>query len=261
MVGDRGKVRISVAMVTFNGACYIKEQLDSIISQLGEADELVISDDGSSDGTLAIIREYQKADKRIRLVEGPRQGIKKNVEHAIAQANGDYIFLADQDDIWMPGKVETVMQAFEEQKSFVVIHDAKVFEGGDREHIIMESFYEFRGSKAGVLKNMVKNSYIGCCMAFRRELTEFILPIPEKIEMHDQWIGIISDLVSGPSCFLREPLLLYRRHGENNSNMSHYSLGKMLRNRIVFFGYFFVRILQICHNRQVISGNFKKNDS
>lgn len=259
MVGE--EFRVSVAMASFNGARYIKEQLDSILSQLREVDELVISDDGSTDETLAIIEEYQRQDRRIRLVKGPGQGIKKNVEYAIAQATGDYIFLADQDDIWMPGKVERVLQAFEEHKSFVVIHDAKVFEGEDREHVIMESFFAFRGSRAGVLKNMIKNSYIGCCMAFRRELKAIILPIPGKIEMHDQWIGILSDQVFGNSCFLQEPLLLYRRHGENNSNMTHYGLGKMLRNRIVFFGYFFGRILQIRHNKQVNFGNFKKNDS
>lgn len=262
MVGNTGKeMRISVAMASFHGARYIKEQMDSILCQLQEADELVISDDGSTDETLALIREYQKKDKRVRLVKGPGQGVKKNVEHAIAQATGDYIFLADQDDIWMPGKVEKVLQAFEEHHAFVVIHDARVFEGEDPEHVIMESFFAFRGARAGVLKNMIKNSYIGCCMAFRRELKEFILPIPGQIEMHDQWIGIISDHVFGNSCFLREPLLLYRRHGDNSSSMTHYGLGKMLRNRILFFGYFFVRILQIRHNKQVIFGNFKKNDS
>ena len=100
--------------------------------------------------------------------------------------------------------------------------------------ILMESFFAFRRAKAGVLKNIIKNSYIGCCMAFRRELLSTILPIPEGIEMHDQWIGILGDYHAGKSCFLSEPLLLYRRHEDNNSAMSHYGMVRMIRNRMVF---------------------------
>lgn len=248
MVGD---IRISVAMITYNGAAYIREQVDSILCQLGERDELVVSDDGSTDGTAAAIREYQQADQRVHLLEGPRQGLKKNMEHAIAHTRGEYIFLADQDDIWLPHKVERVMEAFQEKgyshnkegKPYVVVHDAKVFAGDDTEHIRMESFLQFRNGGAGVVKNIVKNSYIGCCMAFRRELKDIILPIPPKIEMHDQWIGILGDSKFGKSCFLWEPLLLYRRHDANNSNMEHYGIIKMLRNRLVFFGCLFVRML------------------
>lgn len=255
-----GAIRISVAMVTYNGEPYIREQMESILSQLGEPDELVISDDGSKDHTLEIIREYQAEDQRIRLFYGPGRGIKKNVEHALLKTRGNYIFLADQDDIWLPGKIKKTLEAFEKSKAMVVIHDARVFAGEDPKNIVLESFYQFRSSRAGVWKNMVKNSYIGCCMAFRRELMELILPIPNQIEMHDQWIGILGDYVSGKSCFLAEPLLLYRRHGDNNSSMKHYGIGKMLRNRMVFFGCFFVRIVYFRQKRQGFLGNFKKNN-
>lgn len=278
------KTRISVAMVSYNGGQYIGEQIASILPQLGEQDELVVSDDGSADQTLGIIREYRRQDARVRLVEGPGKGVKKNVEHALRHTEGDYIFLADQDDIWMPDKVKQVMEAFRRQKAMVVIHDAAVFqegspkeglsgsggshagagspvpEAGSGRQITMESFFQYRGSGPGVFKNMLKNSYIGCCMAFRRELLPAVLPIPGKIEMHDQWIGVLGDYVAGKSCFLQKKLLLYRRHGENNSSMEHYGIGKMLRNRIVFFGYFFVRILQFQQKKQRFFGNFKKNN-
>lgn len=242
MVEDNKNIRVSVAMVTYNGEAYLGQQVDSILEQLEDGDELVISDDGSKDGTSLILKEYEK-DERVRLLQGPRQGIKKNVEHAIKNTKGSYIFLADQDDIWLPGKVERVLQAFEEEKAVVVVHDAKVFAGKEPSHILMESFFAFRGAKAGVMKNIIKNSYIGCCMAFRRELLDRILPIPVQIEMHDQWIGILGDYFAGKSCFLPEPLLLYRRHGDNNSAMHHYGIFKMLRNRLVFFGCFLRRIL------------------
>lgn len=237
--------RISVAMASYNGARYIGEQLDSILEQLGADDELIISDDGSSDGTMDILRKYQEKDGRVKVIRGPGKGIKKNVEHAVRNAEGRYIFLADQDDIWMEGKVEKVMKAFAETGSGVVIHDAKVFRGENKSEIVMESFYAFRRSGPGVLKNILKNSYIGCCMAFRKELKEMILPIPQAIEMHDQWIGILSDFRYGKSCFLDETLLLYRRHGENNSAMTHYGISRMLRNRTVFLWHFCRRILKI----------------
>lgn len=256
-----GNIRISVVLPSYNGGSYLKQQLDSILEQLTKIDELVISDDGSSDETLAIAEEYQAKDQRIRLLSGPRQGIKKNVAYALKHTRGQYIFLADQDDIWLPGKVDKVMDAFFQQKAFVVIHDARVFTGENSDNIQLESFFAFRDAGPGVMKNIVKNSYIGCCMAFRRELLALVLPIPNQIEMHDQWIGVLGDYFAGKSCFLREPLLLYRRHGANNSAMEHYSVGRMLRNRVVFVWYFCRRILQ---NRQKKGGNtvrFKKNAS
>lgn len=238
------EIRISVAMVTYNGIRYLEEQLLSILTQLSERDEVVISDDGSTDGTIEWIEMFKEHDPRVRLIRGPGKGIKKNVEHVLQHVRGAYIFLADQDDIWLNNKVETVMQCFQKEDYSLVVHDARVFAGDDKEQILMESFFAFRSSGAGVVKNIVKNSYIGCCMAFRRELLETIIPIPLRIEMHDQWIGILSDFKFGKSCFLRTPLLLYRRHGDNNSEMKHYGIFKMLRNRIVFVWCFGMRVLR-----------------
>lgn len=235
-------VRISVAMVTYNGEAFLREQLTSVLSQLGRRDELVISDDGSTDSTLDIIGEFTKGNVPIRLLAGSGAGIKANVEHALRGCTGKYIFLADQDDVWAPDKVKEVMQCFKNEKASLVIHDAAVFTES-MEKPVMDSFFAFRNSGAGIIKNLWKNSYIGCCMAFRRELLEKALPIPAKIEMHDQWLGILNDFYYKKSCFLNTPLLYYRRHGDNNSDMHHYGILKMLRNRIVFMGYFIRRIL------------------
>lgn len=255
------EIRISVVMPTYNGERYLRRQLDSILGQLAGQDELVVSDDGSVDGTLSLLQEYRDMDSRIRLLEGPRQGIKKNVEHMLRHARGRYIFLADQDDIWLEGKVESVLRAFGQQGASVVIHDARVFLGDDEADIRMDSFFAFRNAGAGVGKNIIKNSYIGCCMAFRRELLSAILPIPARIEMHDQWIGILGDYYAGKSYFLREALLLYRRHGDNNSAMEHYGIARMLRNRVVFLCCFWGRILQNRQKKGKNSVKFKKNDS
>lgn len=237
--------KVSVAMVSYNGEKYIKEQLDSIFPQLEAQDEVIISDDGSDDKTLKILEEYQKCEERLRVVSGPGNGVKKNVENALKHCQGDIIFLADQDDIWKPNKVERVLQVMEEQQSMLVVHDAEVFHENLKE-ISMESFLTFRNAKAGVWKNIWKNGYIGCCMAFRKEVLEKVIPIPNTIEMHDQWIGILSDFYFGKSTFLKEPLLSYRRHGENSSSMQHYKIPRMIRNRFVFLWRFFGRILHIC---------------
>ena len=147
-------VRISVAMVTYNGELFLEEQLDSILNQLKEKDEVVISDDGSKDNTIEIIKNYQEKYSCIRLVQGPQKGIKKNVENALKNCKGEYIFLADQDDIWMPHKVDTVLERFCESGTDLVIHDATVFKE-DITQPVMQSFFEFREAKAGILKNIM----------------------------------------------------------------------------------------------------------
>ena len=238
------KVRVSVAMITYNGELFLKEQLDSILCQLTKEDELVISDDGSLDNTVAIIQEYQKKYCNIRFLTGPKKGIKKNVEHVLRNCQGEYIFLADQDDIWKSNKIERIMELFRKTDASLMIHDAIVF-CEDLQNPILDSFFSFRGSKSGVIKNIIKNSYMGCCMAFSRELIDKILPIPNNIEMHDQWIGILNDYFLKKSYFCQEPLLYYRRHQENNSQMQHYSFLRMVRNRGCFFCQFIVRVFSI----------------
>ena len=245
-------IRISVVLPAYNGEAFIRQQLESILAQMGERDELIVSDDGSADGTVSIVKAYQCKDSRILLLKGPGQGIKKNVEYALRHARGRYIFLADQDDIWLENKIDCVLKAFAQQGACVVVHDARVFADEDITQIQMESFYAFRGSGAGVIKNIIKNSYIGCCMAFRRELLEVILPMPVQIEMHDQWIGILGDYFAGKSCFLPEALLLYRRHDANNSSMQHYGIVRMLRNRLVFLWCFCRRVWRNHRKRRTI---------
>lgn len=221
---------ISVAMTTYNGEKYIKEQIDSIIKQLNKNDELVISDDGSKDNTIKIIKSYN--DKRIKLISGPKNGVKQNFANAIKNCNGKYIFLADQDDIWVEDKVAKVLQSFEKYNCNCVIHDNEVFDSSTNK-TIYNSFFEYRNSGKGIIKNIWKNTYIGCCMAFKKDIVKYILPIPNDIEMHDQWIGIICEKY-GETVFIKDKLIRYRRHDQNTSKMKHHHLMKMIKNRIIF---------------------------
>lgn len=219
--------KVSVAMATYNGEQYIKEQINSILDNLNDNDEIVISDDGSTDNTIKIIEDFN--DKRIKIIDGPKKGVKQNFANAIKNAVGKYIFLSDQDDIWAKNKVNKVLEIFQKEKVTLVIHDAEIV----NEHldVIEESFFKYRNSGKGIIKNVWKNTYIGCCMAFENTIKNEILPIPDEIEMHDQWIGIINEKY-GKSFFLSEKLIKYRRHEKNVSKMHHYGIKKMLTNRI-----------------------------
>lgn len=232
MCNIKDNINCSIVMATYNGEKYIREQIDSILVNMKEDDELIISDDGSKDKTVIIINEYIKKDKRIKLLEGPHMGVKKNFENAIKNTNGKYIFLSDQDDIWEKNKIDIIIENFEKNNVSVIIHDAQVID--ENMNVIIPSFFQYRKSKNGIIRNIYKNSYIGCCMAFKKEIKQFILPMPNNIEMHDQWIGILGELKGKGSLFLSEKLISYRRHNDNVSKMKHYGVKKMLKNRILF---------------------------
>lgn len=226
---EKQKVRCSIVMATYNGEQYIKEQIDSILINMKENDELIISDDGSTDNTKQILIEYQNKDKRIKIIEGPHKGVKQNFANAIVNANGKYFFLSDQDDIWRNDKIDKVLEIFERENCVVVTHDAQVI--NSKLEIVLPSFFEYRKCGSGFIKNIWKNTYIGCCMAFDSKIKDKILPIPNNIEMHDQWIGLIGEK-NGKSIFLKEKLIEYRRHDNNVSKLQHYGLIKMIKNRI-----------------------------
>ena len=114
---------ISVCIATYNGQQFIREQIDSILCQLSSDDEIIVSDNGSADDTISIINSID--DKRIRIIEGPRKHSPiLNFEKALKEAKGEFVFLADQDDLWKPNKVETCMKWL--KKYYCVVSDAEV---------------------------------------------------------------------------------------------------------------------------------------
>jgi len=189
---------ISVLLAAYCGEAFIAAQVASILPQLDEQDELLISDD-SPEMTLTF------DDPRIRYVQGPRQGSTiRNVEFMLGQARGNILVLSDQDDVWLPGKLARARELLSVGRPALLHHDA---------YITDERLNKTGRTNArpGLLRNLRKNSYTGCCMAFTRELLPYILPFPERIPMHDQWIGLRAERY-GRVWFLDEPLLLWRRH-------------------------------------------------
>lgn len=209
-------------MATYNGAKYIKEQIDSILSQLNECDELIISDDGSTDDTLKIIAQYN--DPRIHVINHSRKArykypyecVTANIESALQMATGEYIFLSDQDDVWLPEKVEKVCAKLAAGHT-VVLHNGS-FVDSDLHPLQEKSIFEFYNAGSGFVKNLLRNTYLGAAMAFSRRALDAALPIPRRLS-HDMWIGIVAEHF-GKACFLDEKLMFYRRHGGNVSPLS-----------------------------------------
>ena len=216
---------ISVCMATYNGEKYLREQVDSILSQLGEEDELVVSDDGSTDGTISILNSYR--DDRIKIYHHVKnnnagggtsmQLVAENFQFGLQQCKGDYIFLSDQDDIWLPGKVMKCMAVLRDHS--LVNHNCKVVDANL--NITYPSYFDLVHTKEGFIHNFIKFGYLGCCMAFRRDILEYVLPFDDEIA-HDAWICYLTGLLGDSKC-IAEPLLLYRRHGMNISGASQKS--------------------------------------
>lgn len=225
-------MKLSVAMAAYNGESYILEQLASILNQLGEDDEVIVSVDPCEDNTENVVKSLSELDGRVKLIKGEGKGLIKNFENALKACSGDIIFLSDQDDKWASDKVKTVMRSFTEDGADLVLHNCIPVGATLEELTGGKTFFEIHGSKKGFANNLIKNSYMGCCMAFRKELVPMFLPFPDKIPMHDQWIGLVAERCGAVIVFEDKPLLYYRRHGANASDTKHASLFTMIKHRI-----------------------------
>jgi glycosyltransferase involved in cell wall biosynthesis len=210
-------LKISVCMATKNGGEFIREQLESILIQMQPDDEIVISDDSSTDSTLDIIAGF--TDSRIRLFKNntfydPRW----NFENALKNSSGDVLILSDQDDVWLDNKIAVIRDIFKGSRSPVhlVVLDAYVCDSTGT--IIEDSLFHTIKAGKGVVKNIFDNTYVGCCMAFSRPLLEIALPFPQRIPMHDMWLGLLAELF-GTVKFVNVKTMCYRRHAANMTEL------------------------------------------
>lgn len=209
----KNEINVSVAMTTCNGEKYILEQIDSILPQLGWDDELLIGDDGSKDGTLEIIDKIASSDKRVRVFQGEGLGVVRNFERVITECNNDLIFLCDQDDVWASNKVEITKEHFLREKNLTLMMSDLVVVDKNLK-TIHNSYMEMKGSSTGIMKNILKNGYVGCALTYKKELNSIALPFPKGIPMHDQWIGILAEMF-GRTKMTEDKLVLYRRYEDN----------------------------------------------
>ncbi len=216
-------------MATFNGGRFIAEQVGSILGQLSPGDELIVSDDGSTDSTLEVLERI--GDPRIRVFSNQgSHGFKGNFENALSRATGDFVFLSDQDDVWLPGKVETVLGHL--GSCDLVVHDGRIVDADGAD--LGRNCYSTLHSGTGFWANLWRNRFSGCRMAFTREVLQACLPFPDCVLVHDYWIGIFA-LSRFRVRFIPDILMLYRRHGGNassSSERSRLSLGVRVSYRL-----------------------------
>jgi glycosyltransferase involved in cell wall biosynthesis len=221
---------VSVVMATYNGKAFLAEQLQSVLAELHPEDELIIVDDGSQDGTLEILNSF--GSPAVRIVRNLTNiGVLATFERGLSLSSKEFIFLCDQDDIWLPGKRAAFVAAFEcNPRILVVLSDAQLIDASGR--VTAPSFMATRdGFHGGILSTLVRNRYLGCAMALRRELLFAALPIPQSVPMHDMWLGALGSIL-GRVCYISVPLMQYRRHGGNMSPSRHQGWSRMLRWRL-----------------------------
>jgi glycosyltransferase involved in cell wall biosynthesis len=228
-------------MATYNGEKYIRLQIDSILSQLEKDDELIISDDASTDSTVDIINSIH--DNRIRVcLNNINIGYTRNFERVLKYAKGDIIFLSDQDDIWCQNKITTYLGYFNYYD--LIVSDAMLID--EYGNLLGNSFFMQRRPRKTLIGNLVKFGYLGCCMAFKKEVYIKALPFPSNniLCTHDNWLFLIG------CCFFKykiieDKLLLYRRHPNNISTGGLRNTTSVLfkiRYRLYLMFHLFLRI-------------------
>lgn len=209
---------ISVCIPTFNGSKYIREQINSILPQISYDDEIIISDNSSTDDTIEVIKSLN--DPRIKIYDFKSElksnlnndilgRVSLNVQNALSKASGDYIFLSDQDDIWLEGRISNALLHLKNDKPTVVVCNCSVVD--ETNNVLIESYFSYIKPSGNIFRTIYKSSFHGCCMAFNRLVLEKAFPFPQYAIGHDLWLGIIGTYY-GEVYFLQKPLVLYRRH-------------------------------------------------
>ncbi|RZK40217.1 MAG: glycosyltransferase family 2 protein [Pedobacter sp.] len=221
--------KVSVCLACYNGENYIEEQLNSILVQLAPNDEVIISDDCSTDNTFQIVKGIK--DSRITLVQNKNgKGVIQNFENAISKASGDIVFLADQDDIWREDKVSTILDYFKENETVTcVFSNALII---DKEGVSTGTLFFPSTPKIDLFNLLIKNKFLGCTMAFRANNQLRILPFSKNLPMHDWFIGL-RHVLKGKVAFINENLIYYRRHGQNVTTGKSANLMTILKWRFI----------------------------
>ncbi|WP_082893483.1 glycosyltransferase family 2 protein [Rufibacter ruber] len=242
---------VSIAMATYNGEKFLEEQLASIFNQTHPNLEVVVCDDISTDRTIDILQQYALTHNLKYTVNRERLGVVQNFSNAISMASGDYVALADQDDVWLPTKIENSLQKLlllERQSSpltpALVFTDLQVVD--EQLQPLYPSYWEFmklNPSNWYLNRILVENVMTGCTALMNKPLLEIALPIPNQALMHDTWL-LLTAASFGKVSFLQERTVLYRQHPQNVvgarqsslKNKFQSALSKITRNNFSLLG-------------------------
>ena len=226
-------MKIDILLSTYNGENFIKEQLDSLLGQTFQDWRLLVRDDGSTDYTVKIVKEYEKQyPEKIIFVEDKRKhlGACKSFEQLLEHSQADYIMFCDQDDVWLEGKLEATLAKMRELeikypgKPILVHTDLKVTDG--KLNIISDSMWEYQKldpRRKSVNYLLIQNNVTGCTVMINKKLKEIALAFPDEAIIHDWWLAIIAS-VFGEIGYANLPTILYRQHGRNDIGAKKYSV-------------------------------------
>lgn len=205
---------VTIAMATYNGERYVAQQLDSIFAQSYPNIEVVVVDDCSTDSTMDILRMYEKKFPMRVFCNSSNLGYVKNFEKAISLCDGEYIALCDQDDIWEHDKLEVLLSEIKD--SCCVHSDASLIDHNG--NLLHASFAKASGKltlPSNIFPLAFNGCVTGCTVLFTSEFKNLILPFPEKLDVHDRWIGAVAVSINSLA-YVPKPLIRYRQHAQNN---------------------------------------------
>ena len=215
-------MKVSVVMATFNGAGYIREQLDSVLAQTIKDFELIVCDDCSTDNTLAILQEYAAVDSRIKIYRNERNlGFIQNFERGVLLSSGAYVALCDQDDIWTEDHLEVLLNNIGDKMisagdSVLIDKNGNPFGWTISQHFGLRHFPK-NSFKRALSFIFFSNQVQGASMLMRREFFSVALPVPQGVNYHDTFFSILSCFYGGMA-YTFHPVTLHRRHDSNASS-------------------------------------------
>lgn len=212
--------KVDILLATYNGEKYIREQIESILNQTHKEFRLLISDDGSKDGTHQILEEYKNKDNRIEIfVQKENLGVVKNFEFLLGKVENRYYMFSDQDDIWKENKIEKSLEKIEEGFDLVYT-DLEVVD--ENLNVTYSSYWKLKGiynkiKKYNNFEALYLNNFVtGCTIISKKELINSFMPLPNtsKYVLHDYWISLILSQ-NEKIAYIEEPLIKYRQHKNN----------------------------------------------
>ena len=210
-------MKTSVALCTFNGEKYLRKQLDSILEQTVAVDEIVVCDDLSTDATLSILNQYKETFPNIFKIHANEKNLRsvKNFEKAISLCENEIVFLCDQDDMWIPEKVEVILNQFKISPELQVIATNAFIINDDEDMLNVSTIYDIPSKTTKEMKEILffhQNFCTGATMAVRKEFADDLMPFPpENLFHHDEWIALKASL-KNQLLFLNDRLIKYRIH-------------------------------------------------
>lgn len=234
---------INLLLATYNGEKYLKEQLDSLFYQTYQDFKILVRDDGSKDSTINIVREYEKVyPSKIKLIQDDygNLGSSKSFMKLLEYCDSEYIMFCDQDDVWLPNKIELSFRKIKELEEnenidipFLVFTDLKVV--NQQLTVIEDSFWKYQKLIPGISKDWKKllsqNVITGCTMIINKKAKDCCLPFELEMMIHDQWIGV-NIAKYGKVDFLKEQTIFYRQHGNNVAGAHSYGF-EYLKDKVL----------------------------